>query len=116
MGWRRFDKCKPEKNGWYQCTICFKFDRAKSGEPIYDTYVMDLYWYGDTQRFIDNRAKHGFMTYDVYGYTNGSKKRKLHYSPLIDRTDDVVAWKELPKPYLIKGRRYYNETNTTRKD
>lgn len=101
MFWKRFDKHKPTKNGWYQCTISFEF-----GDSVHQTYVMDLYWDNSTQKFRDNRRQNVFDTYDVYGYKNGNKREKLFTSNLCDRTDTVVAWKNLPKPYKLKGRKY----------
>lgn len=46
--WKLFKKKKPKENGWYLCTV---------EVPGQQRYVMDLYWYNETQRFIDNRRQ-----------------------------------------------------------
>lgn len=83
--WRRVDRNEfPKKNGWYICTICYLFDAQKN---LYATYVMDLYFYKESKRWIDNR--------------------KIISDHLYNRTDQVIAWKKTPKPYLDKERNYY---------
>ncbi len=117
MFWKRFPNKKPKKSGWYQCTISFQRLTTDDGKDVYQTYVMDLYYYKGTERFIDNRARNIFDSYEVYAYREGAyQKVRLNYwdSPNCDRTKHVVAWRKLPKPYLIKGRRYYHETNSKR--
>lgn len=97
MFWRRFDdKHKPLINGWYHCTIAYD-----SGDNEVASYVMDLYWYGEHAKWIDNRRQDIFSTYEVYGYGNGNKKKRIYSNNLCDRTADVVAWRPLPKPFKI---------------
>ena len=94
--WRPFPKEKPEKDGWYQCTL----DDRIPGLP---RYVMDLYWCGEVQRFKDNRIQDIFNRYDVYGYNKETHEydKPMCTNHLCDRTDNVVAWKLMQKPYMI---------------
>ena len=87
LKWNDINTKKPTKNGWYSCTV------EVSGQQ---RYVMDLYWYSDRERFIDNRVKHIFEVYDVIG----DKGKKIEKYRLTDRTDSVVAWRKIPKPYM----------------
>lgn len=111
----KFPDKKPKKDGWYHCTISFKFDEKpiKNNETInvYQSYVMDLWWNSSTQSFIDNRIKNIIGSYDIMGYNNDIVKHKLSYEDFksrIDRTENVVAWKSLPMPYKIKGQLLVN--------
>ena len=94
MFWKRFDKIKPKEDGWYQCSIEFHVTENET-----QRYVMDLYWYSEAKRFIDNRRKNVFDEYDVYGYGSDNTKKKLYQDNLVDRTDSVTAWRKVPKPY-----------------
>lgn len=96
--WRRFPKKQPREKGWYQCTICYEF-----GENTHSTYVMDLFWNPDNQTFKDNRRQNVFDTYSVYGCGD----RKLATERIVDRTNEVVAWRKLPKPFILKNIQYY---------
>ena len=92
MFWKKFSKRKPKEKGWYITTVEVKGSQR---------YTMVLYWYPDKGRWIDNIRQNVFDVYDVYGYSNGStKKIKLNTIQLCDRTDDVIAWKKLPKTYM----------------
>ena len=86
--WNEFPRKKPKKNGWYQCTV---------EVPGQQRYVMDLYWYGETGRFIDNRRQNVFDTYKVYGCDG----KQLTTIPLCDRTTRVKAWCNMPDVYMI---------------
>lgn len=94
MFWKRFDKVKPKEDGWYQCSIEFYVTENET-----QRYIMDLYWYSEAKRFIDNRRKNVFDEYDVYGYGSDNTKKKLYRDNLVDRTDSVTAWRKVPKPY-----------------
>lgn len=85
--WKRFDKKKPRKNGWYTCTV---------EVPRQQRYVMDLYWYNETQSFRDNRRQNVYDSYDVYNYQH----EKMCSDRLCDRTSNVVAWRKRPKTYM----------------
>lgn len=87
MFWKRFDKKKPTKDGWYLCTI---------EVPGQQRYVMDLYWYSNRQMFRDNRVQHTFDTHQVLDY----KGYQLYENHLCDRTDGVVAWRKMPRTYM----------------
>ena len=91
--WKNFKKKKPKKNGWYICTV---------EVPGQQRYVMDLYWYGQVGRFKDNRRQTVFNDYSVYGYNDETGKcdKLLGSERLCDRTENVVAWKKNPKPYM----------------
>lgn len=86
--WRLFAKTRPTKKGWYICTV---------EVPKQQRYVMDLYWYPDQQKFIDNRVKHTFDVYEVISGCTGERITECH---LIDRTKGVIAWKRIPKTYM----------------
>lgn len=102
MFWKKFKqenkKYQPKKDGWYLCTICFD-----TGFGHYQSYVMDLYWYSNRQKFIDNRVQNVFNTYDVMGWgnsiTDSPVKKRLYHDSNCDKTEKVVAWRKLPKPY-----------------
>ena len=85
--WRIFKETKPIKDGWYTCTV------EVSGQQ---RYVMDLYWYNDTQQFIDNRRQDIFDSYKVLNYID----IQMASCQLCNRTQDVVAWKKQPRPYM----------------
>lgn len=91
--WKLFKKKKPKTNGWYLCTV---------EVPGQQRYVMDLYWYNETQRFIDNRRQSIFDVYAVYGYSDETKMQdnRLYTIGLCDRTENVIAWKNVPKTYM----------------
>ena len=85
--WKRFDKKKPKKDGWYECTVEVKGQQR---------YVMQLFWYNDTQRFISNIRLGVFEEYTVSNY----KGKRLYRDRLCDRTDSVIAWRKCHKPYM----------------
>lgn len=87
MFWKIFKNKKPTKNGWYQCTV---------EVPNQQRYVMDLYWHNELQRFKDNRRQNVYDTYNVLNYKN----EKMYTERLCDRTENVVAWKKLPRTYM----------------
>lgn len=111
--WRRFDKYKPDKDGWYECTV-------NVGD--HQRYVMQLYYRTNTKKFIDNIRYDMLRSYYVYNedpysyYIQNCLKVssiwKLQSTRIcnldcIDRTKDVVAWKKIPRTYLRGG--YKNE-------
>lgn len=105
--WKRFDKHKPEKDGWYQCTVAF----PSGFEGQIQSYVMDLYYYKDHNKWIDNRRQDIFSTYEVYGYGFGNKKKRLYTNNLCNRTDNVIAWRPMPKPFKIGDELKYKILN-----
>lgn len=97
--WFEYPKKKPNKDGWYQCTVRFEFDETKHQ---YQSYVMDLYYYAENDTWRDNRRQSVFNEYEVYGYCKGPDDQgaleRLYTGNNCIR-DDVIAWKNLPKPY-----------------
>lgn len=93
MFWKIFKKKQPKKDGWYQCTV---------EVPGQQRYVMDLYWYGNVQRFRDNRRQTVFDYYHVFGYNDetGKNDKRMYTEDICDRTVDVIAWRKVPKPYM----------------
>ena len=85
--WKRFDRKKPKKNGWYTCTV---------EVPNQQRYVMDLFWYNQTQQFRDNRRQDVYDVYEVYNYDG----KKMHADKLCNRTNNVIAWKKRPRVYM----------------
>lgn len=92
--WRPFPKEKPEKDGWYQCTV---------EEPGQCRYVMNLYWYGEKERFKDDLRRDVFGSYDIYDYDKETHfyDKQIFFDQFCDRTEDVVAWKMMPKAYMV---------------
>ncbi len=84
--WKIFKKKKPEKEGWYLCT--YEVEN-------FQRYVMNLYWWPKKQKFIDNIREDVVDTYNVMGLSG----ERIHDIGQ-DRTDMVIAWRKLPKPYM----------------
>jgi hypothetical protein len=84
--WKRFSKNKPKQDGWYICTVEVEKQQR---------YVMELHWYSEKQKFIDNIRQNVCETYEVIGCSG-----KRLYDIGQDRTRGVVAWKKQPKPYM----------------
>lgn len=95
--WKPYPKNKPNKRGWYQCSILYKYD-----EENYGAYVMDLFWDEKSEKWKDNRRINVFQMYDVYGWgkdlIDNPIKDRIYYDNLCERTD-VVAFKKLPNIY-----------------
>lgn len=106
MFWKKFINKKPKKDGWYLCTVLFPFTKDFDGSDVYQTYVMDLYWYCDKQKFLDNRVGQIFDMYEVIGYGQNNKVKILKEEYHYDRTYHVVAWRRLPKPYKDRNVKY----------
>ena len=87
MFWKKFSSRHPEKKGWYMTTVEVKGQQR---------YTMALYWYPEIGKWIDNIRQSVFDMYSVYGFC----EEQLHTIPLCDRTNDVVAWKKIPNPYM----------------
>lgn len=108
--WRSFPKHKPKEDGWYICTINYPFDTKIINNDHYTRYgyyVMELYWYGNMMKFIDNKRMNVFNEYKVTDHDNEIIKK----DNLCDRTNSVVAWKKRPKAYRVRGRLYYEIEN-----
>ncbi len=97
LHWHRFPETAPPKEGWYMTTV---------EVPRQQRYTMSLYWYPDRHKFIDNIRQDTFNTYEVFGWSNDVgedgkfRKVRMFTSDLCDRTEDVVAWRSIPKAYM----------------
>lgn len=91
--WQPFPDNIPSKNGWYSCTVEVRNQQR---------YVMNLYWYGESAKFQDNIRQDVFSTYEVYGWASDTPdhRKRLFTIDLCDRTNDVVAWRREPAPYM----------------
>ena len=93
--WKPYPKYKPEKRGWYICSIRY-------GKDPDQAYVMDLFWEDRREVWRDNRRINVFQEYDVYGYgmdiRGNNVKKQLYYDNLCER-EDVIAFKKMPKIY-----------------
>ena len=87
MFWKNFSDRHPEEKGWYMTTVEVKGQQR---------YTMTLYWYPEIGKWIDNTRQDVFDTYYVNNYCG----QRLHTTSLCDRTDDVVAWRKIPRPYM----------------
>jgi len=85
--WKKFIEEKPKKNGWYSCTVEVKGQQR---------YVMNLYLYPEKNKFIDNIRESVCYTHRVVSHSG-----ERIYDIGQDRTGDVIAWAELPSPYMI---------------
>jgi len=94
--WNLFNTSMPKDDGWYLCTVEVK-DQQR--------YIMELFWYSDRQRFIDNIRQNVCDTYTVMSITG-----ERLYDIGQDRTNNVIAWMENPKPYM-EGFLNFNNTN-----
>jgi hypothetical protein len=56
---------------------------------------MNLYWYYDKQKFIDNIRDDVCQTYTVLSY-DGTRLLDIGQ----DRTESVIAWMYEPSPYM----------------
>ena len=92
MFWKDFNKYKPKKDGWYLCSITL------GDKKFNQSYVMCLYWYAEKQAFKDNVRQSVYDIYNVFSFDG----KRLYTGSLCDRTEDVTAWRKLPK-YYVKG-------------
>lgn len=79
---------------------------------------MDLFWYGENERWKDNRRSAVYNERDVYlsyefdGHGNPlplDQRTKQYNDSLCDRTDSVIAWQPMTKPLIKKGINYYDK-------
>lgn len=103
MFWKSFPKHKPKEDGWYLCSITFEFSPGRA-----QSYVMDLYWYSDRQKFIDNRRQHIFDTYNVLSCDGTVMHTE---KSLCDRTAEVTGWRKVPKYYVKGAKRKFKRCN-----
>lgn len=90
--WRRVEKKLPNKPGWYLCTVNFPFSL---NYRMYEKSTMILYF--DGSKWFEKTR---------YGKYINTGLKEISENVSYDRTKDVVAWKNSPTPYWIKGRFY----------
>ena len=95
--WRRYPRRKPKEDGYYLCTIAM-------GET--DGYVLKLFYNTRTDKWTDIRRQKVFDGYVVYKVCRAPiEENRVYTDGMCDRTDEVVAWKQLPKAYCVKRKR-----------
>ena len=101
--WKPYPKHKPKKRDEYLCFIRY-------GEQPDEVYVMILTYLPELDRWKNFPLQHIFNIYDVYGYNDetGKNDKRLYTDRLVYR-DDVIAFKKLPKIFIIKGWIYYEK-------
>lgn len=90
MEWKKFSEEKPTENGWYLVTVDHSTDKKCFR-------VMSLYWNGEA--FKDNLRLHVFYCYHVMSIDPHYGMQRIHGDRSCDRTEEVIAWAELPEPY-----------------
>ena len=94
--WIPVSERSPKENGWYQCTV------ISNDLPQY-LGTMDLFY--KNGKWFDNRRVDMYNTYDIFGYGGTKEKHKLSYRELVSEfewTENVIAWKQLSRPYKPK--------------
>ena len=95
--WKRYPRRKPKGSGFYLCTIGI-------GEE--EGYILKLFYSVKEDKWIDIRRQKVFDGYVVYKVCRAPiEENRVYKDGLCDRTDDVVAWKKLPKAYLPRKKR-----------
>ena len=85
--WRPYPLIKPKNDGWYTVTLS-------------DGSVMDLEYIGWADRWMDSRRKQVFDGYKVYHSGRAPiEENRVYNDSLWNRTDEVVAWKRVSKPF-----------------
>ena len=88
--WRTYPRWRPKSDGFYLCTV--------RGIEGMDDYVLILYYSCRSNTWIDIRRQKVFDGYVVYRVCRAAiPENHVSTDSLCDRTDDVVAWKKLPK-------------------
>ena len=89
--WRKYPRWKPKEQGYYLCKIRPDLETGYS-------YVTRLYYNDRTKKWINNDRKSVFQGYNVYKVCRAPiAENRVYEDGLCDRTDDVIAWKKLPK-------------------
>lgn len=97
--WRAYPNRKPKKDGFYLCTI-----------DVGERYIEKLWYNSRFNTWSDLRRQKVFDGYVVYKPCRAPiQENRVYTDGLCDRTEDVVAWKKLPKFYRGKDKR--NKTN-----
>ena len=89
--WRRYPRRKPKEDGFYLCTIPM---------GTTDGYVRKLMYSTRTDKWTDIYRQKVFDGYVVYKVCRAPiEENRVRTDGMCDRTDEVVAWKKIPKPY-----------------
>ena len=92
--WRRYPRSKPKESGYYLCTI-------NMGDV--DSYVVKLFYSPEKDKWIDISRQKIFDGYVVYKVCRAPiEENRVQKDGLWDRTDEVIAWRRLPKTYKPK--------------
>lgn len=95
--WRRYPRRKPKEDAYYLCTI---------GMGKTDGYILKLFYNTRTDKWTDIRRQKVFDGYVVYKLCRAPiEENRVYTDGMCDRTDEVVAWKRLPKAYCRKIKR-----------
>ena len=95
--WRKYPRWKPKKEGYYLCTI----PDMESGY----SYVTRLYYNKFANQWVNNDRLSVFCGYNVFKVCRAPiQENQVYGDGLCDRTEDVIAWKKLPKAKRTKMR------------
>ena len=106
MFWRKYPRRAPKKSGRYLCTICRPCYKNDFGEVFHQAYVMILFYDAPNDRFIDMARQAVFSKYKVF--SDDQLSDVLTSDSLVDRTDQVSAWKKLGRAQKDIDRLYYD--------
>lgn len=93
--WRRYPRRKPKSSGHYLCTVA-----VWDGEDRERFYVTKLYYKSSKNCWIDSNRQSVFDGYNVYKVCRAPiEDNHVYADSMCNRTDDVRAWKKLPRCY-----------------
>ena len=92
--WRNYPARKPKEDGLYLCTI-------DMGAGI---HLVKLLWYNDRMdKWINRDRLSVFEAYAIYKLDRATiEENRVYVDDLCERTDDVIAWKMVPKAMTKK--------------
>lgn len=92
--WRKYPRWKPKVNGYYLCTVV-----ETNGSLV----IYKLYYNKSVDRWIDISRQTVFDGYVVYKVCRAPiEENHVYTDGMCNRTEDVIAWKKLPKVYWRK--------------
>lgn len=95
--WRKYPKRKPEHNGYYLCTVI----EANGEHTLYK-----LYYKKTVDKWIDMSRQTVFDGYVVYKVCRAPiEENRVYTDGMCNRTEDVIAWKQLSKEYRRRKRK-----------
>lgn len=95
--WRRYPDKKPKASGFYYCSVA-KWD----GEDREVFLGRVLYYKESTGKWIDSFRQSVFDQYFVYRVEPKTEDLLLSTDCMCDWTEDVVAWKRVPRAKKIR--------------